>query len=168
VIVEPVDKDNKPVPDGVQSDKILLTNLYNYTQPFIRYEVTDRVVMHHEPCACGNISPWLTIEGRVDDIVTFLEDEKEIKIAPLVIYAILKEIHEIQRFQIVAHKDNKLELRIIPDCGHSKEEVFEFACAALRRLLASHCIHHVEFFLSTEEPKQHPQSGKFKHVINAS
>ena len=57
VIVEPVDKNNNPVPDGVQSDKILLTNLFNYTQPFIRYEVTDRVVMHHEPCACGNPSP---------------------------------------------------------------------------------------------------------------
>lgn len=167
VIIEPVDKDNKPVPDGVQSDKILLTNLYNYTQPFIRYEVTDRIVMHHEPCACGNISPWLTIEGRVDDIVTFMEDEKEIKIAPLAIYAILKEIHGIQRFQIVAHKDNKLELRINPSSGYSKEEVFESACIALRRFLASHGIHHAEISLSTGEPKQHPLSGKFKHVINA-
>lgn len=166
VIVEPVDKDNNPVPDGLQSDKILLTNLYNYTQPFIRYEVTDRVVMHHEPCACGNISPWLTIEGRVDDIITFLEDDKEIKIAPLAIYAVLKEIHEIQRFQIVAHKNNNLELRINPDCGHSKEEVFESACIVLKRFLASHGIHHVEISLSTEEPKPHPQSGKYKHVIN--
>jgi Coenzyme F390 synthetase len=167
VIVEPVDKDNKPVPDGVQSDKILLTNLYNYTQPFIRYEVTDRVVMHHEPCACGNVSPWLTIEGRNDDIVTFQEDGKKIKIAPLSIYAILKEIHTLRRFQIVAYKDNKLELRINTDCGHSKEEAFETACIALRSFLASHGIHHVEISLSTEEPKQHPQSGKFKHVINA-
>jgi len=166
VIVEPVDKNNNPVPDGVQSDKILLTNLYNYTQPFIRYEVTDRVVMHHEPCACGNVSPWLTIEGRVDDIITFREDGKEIKIAPLAIYATLKEIHEIQRFQIVAHKDNKLELRINPVCGSSKEEVFESAGVALKRFLASHGVHHVELSLSAEEPKQHPQSGKFKHVIN--
>lgn len=167
VIVEPVDKDNKPVAPGIQSDKILLTNLYNYTQPFIRYEVTDRVVMHHEPCGCGNVSPWLTIEGRVDDIVTFLEAEKEIKIAPLAIYAILKEIHEIQKFQIVAYKDNKLELRINPTYGHSKEEVFESACTVLRMFLASHGIRHVEISLSGEELMQHPQSGKFKHVINA-
>lgn len=167
VIVEPVDKDNQPVPDGVQSDKILLTNLYNYTQPFIRYEVTDRVVMHHEPCACGNPSPWVTLEGRVDDIVTFLEDGKEIKIAPLAIYAVLKEIHEIQRFQVVAHKGNKLELRMNTDNVHNKEEVFKSACIPLKMFLASHGIHHVEISLSKEEPKQHPQSGKFKHVINA-
>jgi phenylacetate-coenzyme A ligase PaaK-like adenylate-forming protein len=128
---------------------------------------SDRVVMHHEPCACGNVSPWLTIEGRNDDIVTFQEDGKEIKIAPLSIYAILKEIHTIRRFQIVAYKDNKLELRINTDRGYSKEEAFETACIALRPFLASHGIHHVEISLSTEEPKQHPQSGKFKHVINA-
>lgn len=167
VIVEPVDKDNKPVTDGMQSDKILLTNLYNFTQPFIRYEVTDRVVMHHEPCACGNQSPWLTLEGRVDDIITLVEDGKKIKIAPLAIYAVMKEIHEIQRFQIIAYKDNKLELRINPNNGHSKEEVFESACIALRIFLASHGIHHVEISLSNEEPKQHYLSGKFQHVINA-
>ena len=167
VIVEPVDKNNKPVPDGVQSDKLLLTNLYNYTQPFIRYEVTDRVVMHHEPCLCGNPFPWLTLEGRVDDIVTLIEDGKEIKVAPLAIYAVLKEVHGIQRFQIVAHKDNKLELRINPDIQHSKEEAFEVASIALRSFLASHGVHHVQILLSTEEPKQDPKSGKFKHVINA-
>ncbi|HML47570.1 MAG TPA: AMP-binding protein, partial [Clostridia bacterium] len=65
VIVEPVDRDNNPVPDGALSDKILLTNLYNFTQPIIRYEMTDRVVLHRELCACGNPSPWLTVEGRM-------------------------------------------------------------------------------------------------------
>ena len=167
VIVEAVDMDNKPVPDGVQSDKILLTNLFNYTQPFIRYEVTDRVVMHHEPCACGNPAPWLTLEGRVDDIVTFFEEGKKIKISPLAIYATLKEIHEIQRFQVIAHRDNKLELRITPVSGHSKDEVFESSCVVLRDFLASHGINHVETYLSDNEPEQHPQSGKFKHVMNA-
>lgn len=167
VIVEPVDKNNNPVPDGVQSDKILLTNLFNYTQPFIRYEVTDRVVMHHEPCACGNPSPWLTLEGRTDDIVTFVEKDKEIKIAPLAIYAVLKEVNNIQRFQVVAYKNNRIELRISTKNGYNKEEVFESACTALKRFLASHGVEHAEIFLSEEEPKLHPQSGKFKHVINA-
>lgn len=77
LIVEPVDAEGKPVPDGVLSDKILLTNLFNYTQPFIRYEVTDRVIIHHEPCHCGNLSPWLELEGRTDDITTFVENGKK-------------------------------------------------------------------------------------------
>ncbi|HHV30295.1 MAG TPA: phenylacetate--CoA ligase family protein [Clostridium sp.] len=166
VIVEPVDKNNKPVSNGIQSDKILLTNLFNYTQPFIRYEVTDRVVMHHEPCPCGNPSPWLTLEGRTDDIVTFFEEGKEIKIALLAIYAVLKEVNNLQRFQVVVHKNNKIELRINLKNGYNKEEVFQSACLALTEFLASHDIEHVEISLSKEEPKQHPKSGKFKHIIN--
>lgn len=167
VIIEPVDKDNNPVPDGVRSDKILLTNLFYYTQPFIRYEVTDRVVMHHEPCACGNPSPWLTVEGRTYDIVTFMEEGKEIKIAPLAVYAVLKEVDNIQRFQVVVHMNNKIELRITAKNGYDKEKVYQTACTALTKFLALHGIEHADVFLSDEEPKQHPKSGKFKHVINA-
>jgi hypothetical protein len=37
---------------------------------------------------------------------------------------------------------------------------------ALLKFLATHGIDHAEISLSEEEPKQHPQSGKFKHVIN--
>ena len=97
-----------------------------------------------------------------------MEDEKEIKIAPLAIYATLKDVHEIQRFQIVAHTDNTLELRITPVHGHNKDEAFELACIALRRFLASHGIHHIKIYLSKEDPMQHSQSGKFKHVMNAA
>lgn len=73
IMIEAVDEDNRPVPDGTQSAKILLTNLANKVQPFIRYEVSDRIVMHHEECGCGCDAPWLEIEGRNDDILMFEE-----------------------------------------------------------------------------------------------
>ncbi|MDO9491770.1 phenylacetate--CoA ligase family protein [Acetobacterium sp.] len=166
LIVEPVDHQNQPVPDGVQSDKILITNLYNYTQPFIRYEVTDRVVMHHEPCPCNNPSPWLTLEGRTDDILTFYEDGKIIKIPPLAIYATLKEIHGIIRFQLIAHGENQLELRITPGSGDEPQSLFEAAQKKLSAFLASHGVTTAHISFSDLTPMQHPQSGKFKHIIN--
>ena len=166
IIVEPVDHQNQPVPDGVQSDKVLITNLYNYTQPFIRYEVTDRVVMHHEPCPCNNPSPWLTLEGRTDDILTFYEDGKTIKIPPLAIYATLKEIHGILRFQLIAHGQNQLELRIIPGNGHDPQSLFEAAQKNLATFLAGHGVTNAQIAFSELMPMQHPQSGKFKHIIN--
>jgi hypothetical protein len=43
-IVELVGDDNRPVPPGTPSAKILVTNLYNRVQPLIRYEITDRFV----------------------------------------------------------------------------------------------------------------------------
>ena len=166
LIVEPVDRNGNPVPDGVQSDKILLTNLYNYTQPFIRYEVTDRVIMHHEPCACGNPSPWIELEGRTDDVTSFEEGGKEIRIAPLSVYAVLKEVHSLRRFQVLVYDSNQIELRIEPLEGISKSDAFEEAEKKLREYLAFQNVMHVNIKMSEEMPQQHPDSGKYKHIIN--
>lgn len=167
VIVEPVDSQGNPVPDGKLADKYLLTNLYNYTQPMIRYEVTDRIILHREPCPCGNPSPWLEIEGRNDDVLTFSEDGTEIRVPPLAIYAKLKEVHELRRFQLLKFPQNRVELRLEPGSGIGRAEAFEKASEALRELLAVYGISHVTVALSEELPKQHPVSGKFKHVYNA-
>ena len=165
ILIEPVDSHNKPVADGTRSDKILITNLFNYTQPFIRYEVSDRVVMHHEPCPCGHSSPWLTLEGRTDDMLSFREGDKVIKIPPLALYATLKEIHSIRRFQLVSHKGLRLELRQEVHEGVTREEAFHEACEKLKSFLSLHGVTPREIQLSSEEPRPHPKSGKFKHII---
>src|SRR3712207_8825470 len=41
VMVEVVDKDNEPVPPGTPGAKVLITNLVNFAQPLIRYEISD-------------------------------------------------------------------------------------------------------------------------------
>jgi len=165
VIVEPVDSENNPVPAGVRSDKILLTNLYNFAQPFIRYEITDRVILHDEPCACGNPSPWLELEGRTDDVVRLTQDGREIRLAPLAIYATLKEVHELRRFQLIALPENLVELRIIPAEGVSHEAAFQSAKTALESFFALHGAAQVRITLSGDEPRQDAGSGKFKHII---
>jgi phenylacetate-coenzyme A ligase PaaK-like adenylate-forming protein len=165
VIVEPVDKNNRPVPDGVQSDKILLTNLFNRTQPFLRYEVTDRVVMHHEPCACGNPLPWLTLEGRTDDVVTFTQEGREVRVAPLPMYAILKEVHSLRRFQLLVYPGNRIAMRLEPREGDTRDTAFAAAKAALERFLQTQSVTDVAITLSPDTPRQHPGSGKFKHIM---
>jgi phenylacetate-coenzyme A ligase PaaK-like adenylate-forming protein len=165
LIVEPVDKNNNPVADGVQSDKILLTNLFNYTQPYIRYEVTDRVTLHHEDCGCGNPFSWLTLEGRSDDVVEFNQDGKIVRIPPLALYATLKEVHSVRRFQLLAYSENKLELRLEPIDGIDRETAFVHTKEALSAYLHSHKLIKFSILLSDDLPKQHSKSGKFKHII---
>jgi phenylacetate-coenzyme A ligase PaaK-like adenylate-forming protein len=43
VIVENVNQHDEPVPPGAYGDKLLVTVLFNYTQPLIRYELNDSV-----------------------------------------------------------------------------------------------------------------------------
>ncbi|MBP5600062.1 MAG: phenylacetate--CoA ligase family protein [Lachnospiraceae bacterium] len=159
VIVEPVDKDNNPVGFGVRSDKVLITNLSNYIQPFIRYELTDRIIVHNGKCKCGKSSCFLEIEGRTDDILEF---ENGVSIAPMSFYNILEEIPEIKRFQLIQRSKNKLELRLLTD---ERDVAFRKATKDLQEFLHSKEIYTVEVSLSEEAPKANKVSGKFKHIF---
>ncbi|MBQ3416054.1 MAG: phenylacetate--CoA ligase family protein [Clostridia bacterium] len=158
VIVEPVDKNNNPVGYGVLSDKVLITNLSNYIQPFIRYELTDRVIVHNEKCKCGKSSHWIEIEGRTDDILEF---ENGVLIAPMSFYKILEEIKEITRFQLVQRTKNKLELRMISD---NRELAFQKANEELQNFLKSKGLNNTEIYLSDDLPQANKTSGKFNHI----
>ncbi len=56
-ILEVVDEDYRLVPAGTPGQKVLITNLANQVQPFIRYEVGDVVTMATTPCRCGSRLP---------------------------------------------------------------------------------------------------------------
>ena len=69
VIVEPVDARGNAVVPGRPADKILLTNLYNRTQPLIRYEVTDAMTVETEVCECGCAHRRITdLAGRAETL----------------------------------------------------------------------------------------------------
>ncbi|MFN8373457.1 MAG: phenylacetate--CoA ligase family protein [Anaerolineae bacterium] len=57
VIVENVDEHYQPVPAGVYGAKLLVTVLFNDTQPLIRYELSDSVRLSDEICTCGRPFP---------------------------------------------------------------------------------------------------------------
>ena len=68
VIVEPVDEQGRPVPPGVPSAKVYLTNLFNRVLPLIRYELEDEMTFLDEPCPCGSAHRRIDdIQGRLDD-----------------------------------------------------------------------------------------------------
>ena len=89
-----------------------------------------------------------------------------IRIAPLSLYAVLKEVHGIRRFQLLAYPGNKLELRMEEKNGEDRTKVFETAKMRLEEYLSSQGIRHVAISMSEDLPQQDPNSGKFKHVVN--
>lgn len=60
-IVEVVDDENRPVPDGTWGAKVLVTPLWMRTQPLIRFETNDVVRVSTEPCVCGRA--WRVLDG---------------------------------------------------------------------------------------------------------
>ena len=161
VILEPVDQDNRPVKFGELSDKVLITNLANHIQPFIRYELTDRVIMHDEPCPCGRHSRWLEIEGRTDDTLIF---EGGLKVAPMSLYKILEEVNAIRRFQLVQTAPDKLELRLVSE---EPDAAFTEAGERLTAFFKEKGSQGIEITLSDKPPQADTVSGKYKHIYRA-
>jgi phenylacetate-coenzyme A ligase PaaK-like adenylate-forming protein len=92
-LAECVDDQGRPVPDGVPSAKVLVTNLHNLTQPLIRYELTDRFTP-------AGTSPGgalrASVEGRADDVFRY----QEASVHPFVLGAPLLHAHAVREYQI--------------------------------------------------------------------
>jgi phenylacetate-coenzyme A ligase PaaK-like adenylate-forming protein len=92
-LAECVDDEGRPVPDGVPSAKVLVTNLHNLTQPMIRYELTDRFTP-------AGTSPGgalrARVEGRSDDVFRYAEAS----VHPFVLGAPLLHAPAVREYQI--------------------------------------------------------------------
>jgi phenylacetate-CoA ligase len=93
-ITELVDEDNQPVAEGKPSAKVLLTNLYNHTQPLIRYELTDRFTRHLADPGSGYLRA--TVEGRADDTFRY----GTTAVDPLVIRSVMVRTPAVLEYQV--------------------------------------------------------------------
>lgn len=94
VIVEVVDRDNRPVPPGVYGEKVLITVLFRRTQPLIRYELSDIVRLASEPCSCGIAYPLIDdIQGRVWEVLYFATPTGgRVPVQPLVLNNVMESV----------------------------------------------------------------------------
>ena len=117
-IVEVVDKLNRPVPPGSLGHKCLLTNLYNKTQPLIRYEISDMLTKSTEPCSCGRPFPLIKqIAGRSEDILILKDGQgRDIAIPPVVLGARIESLLEVAEYEI-RHNPEHIRLKVAPRCS---------------------------------------------------
>jgi phenylacetate-coenzyme A ligase PaaK-like adenylate-forming protein len=117
-ILEVVDENNRPVPDGTPGRKVLLTNLYNIVQPIIRYEIDDIVTLSAHRCSCGNLLPLVqSVEGRAKDRL-WVEIEGQIRDLPIYVFlAALDNETDLAEHQILQTGINKFTLRAAPQPG---------------------------------------------------
>jgi phenylacetate-coenzyme A ligase PaaK-like adenylate-forming protein len=165
VILEPVDAAGRPVKAGIESDKVLITNLLSYPAPIIRYELGDKVILHESDCLCGNPSPWIEIAGRSLDQIRFVDGIREIVVPVADLDAVLKGEPSIRRYQIVVYAGNRIALRLTGAKGTDKTMAFFKAEKLMRAYMKSIGIMSPMITLDKEDPGPDPLSGKFKRII---
>jgi phenylacetate-CoA ligase len=114
IIAEVVDSQNKAVPDGSPGYKLLITNLFNYTQPLIRYEVSDMITMSTESCPCGRPLRMISvIEGRNDDII-YLEGTtgQDVPVHPVLFHTMIGSLPEIRQYQVI-HDETGINIEVV-------------------------------------------------------
>jgi phenylacetate-CoA ligase len=168
VILEAVDRDGRPVADGTASHTALLTNLANFVQPIIRYDLGDSITFLPEPCPCGSPLPALRVEGRRDDTLCLSRPDGLVeRIVPLALCTAIEERTGIYRFQVIEESTNQLALRIDPREGPCPE-VGARVAQCVRDYCAELGVRELGVRIDPLPPQGSPVSGKLRRVCIAA
>jgi phenylacetate-CoA ligase len=114
LLVEVVGEDGAPVAPG-EVGEVVLTDLHNYGQPFIRYANGDlaTVMPNHPGCRCGRAHPRLaSVEGRQTET---LRDREGKPIGGMIFNLAFSPLAEaVRQFQAVQHKDGSITVKVVP------------------------------------------------------
>jgi phenylacetate-coenzyme A ligase PaaK-like adenylate-forming protein len=159
-IVENVDEDGRPLPDGEMGARILVTRLFNRVQPLIRFEVTDLIAADPEPCPCGrSLMRLRSLEGRAEDVLRL----SGVLVHPMQ-FAIVTTDPDVREFQVVQEGD-RLRLRVALRNGAAGAE--ERLGQSLRGRLAELGIAHPDVCVERVDQLERTPGGKLQVVVAA-
>jgi len=168
VLLEAVDDEYQPVPPGEASATVLVTNLANWVQPIIRYDLGDSIVVSPKVCPCGSPLPAIRVEGRRDDVVSLRRPDGQIvRLLPLALTTVVEEVLYAHRFQIVQTGAEGLSIRLAIGPGSARRAAWSGVAGALRAYLHRQSLPNVRLALGAEAPLTDQRSGKLRQVIVA-
>jgi phenylacetate-coenzyme A ligase PaaK-like adenylate-forming protein len=166
-MLEVVDDAYRPVPAGVPGAKVLVTNLYNWVQPLIRYEVGDVVTLSPSPCRCGSPFPLVqAVGGRTKDRF-WLETEDGRREVPYYLFlAALHHCTELAEHQVLQTGPQHFVVRVAPQPGQSvsAERVRRLVSRSVEAEGLAHLL-DMEVEVVDEIPRD-PRTGKVMRARN--
>jgi len=144
---------------------VLLTNLANRVQPFIRYDLGDSITVKLEGCECGSRLPAIRVEGRQDDVL-YLETpgREKTPILPLALATVVEETPGVHRFQVIQTGPASVRIRLEVVPGTDEAQVWEALASGVQQYLAAQGAPMVRIERAPEPPQRDPVGGKFRQV----
>jgi phenylacetate-CoA ligase len=159
LLVEVLNDDGSPTPAG-QEGNLVITDLFNYGMPFIRYVNGDRAVAGFEMCPCGRGLPLLKkVVGRQLDT---LETPDGRKVPGEFFPHLIKEFPAVRRFQVVQERLELITLKLVVDGGLTLAER-EQLLSEVRKCTGS----AVQIQLQLVDDIPLTNAGKLKVVVHA-
>lgn len=118
LVVAEFAKDGEHVTVG-ESGEIILTPLWNYAMPLIRYKVGDIGTPSDESCPCGRGLPLMKVlEGRFEDFIILPSDRI---ISPLVTSRYVEDIEGIAEYRIIQETKDSFIIQLVLKEGYSDD-----------------------------------------------
>lgn len=140
-MIEVVDDDFRPVPDGTLGTRYLLTNLYNRAQPLIRYEVTDMLARAPGLCACGRPFGLIAaMGGRAEDLLHLPRADGrpgQVSVTPMLVSLAVEAFIGVREYA-VEHDTSGIRIRLVVPDGDHRQQIGEALPARLASDIASH------------------------------
>ena len=137
---------------------IIVTSLYNYGMPLIRYEVGDTGKLIKERCSCGRGLPLISsINGRSIDYFTLPDNSR---ISPYAMTIALEKIEGIKQYQIIQEEKDLVTVNVVPEYiygSNTREEIK----LALRNVLPG-----VTIGVEVVEEILKEKNGKYRIVLS--
>jgi len=165
--VQVVDKALQPVKPS-QTGRVVMTNLYNYTQPLIRYQLDDEVVLSDEPCPCGWPFPVIDeLAGRSEEFLWFTKaDGRKEVISPHVLGTFF--VPGLEKFQFIQTGTDGLTMKAVV---HSeRDRVVPAIRERMTEILSPTGLNEtMQFKVELVDHIQNdPKTGKFRRIIPCS
>jgi phenylacetate-CoA ligase len=166
-LVENVDAEGRPVPDGEPGAKLLVTNLENRVQPIIRLAVADAAVIDPEPCACvRTLIRMRSVEGRSDDVLELpAGGDRTVAVYPLEFARITRD-REVREFQVVRERST-IRILIVAANG-ARPELEARVPATLAERLAELGAGGIEVAVERRDSLARSAGGKLQLVVDRS
>ncbi|HZL34038.1 MAG TPA: hypothetical protein VFC78_01935 [Tepidisphaeraceae bacterium] len=158
LLVEVVRPDGTRAADGEEGD-LLVTDLYNYGMPFIRYQTGDRAVAGWKQCACGRGLPLLRrVTGRSMDTLMTPDGRR---ISGAMFPHLLKDFPAIRRFQVIQDSPDHVELRLVASAAWNDADR-----VAIETIIRAKLGPEVRFETHLVEDIALTGAGKLRVVVN--
>jgi phenylacetate-CoA ligase len=149
---------NQNVTEG-EAGEIVVTSLFNYTMPLIRYRLGDIATFTTEMCTCGRGLPLIkNIEGRNDDFLTLPSGRK---ISPRMIN-VIENIPGVSMYRTIQITKNKFLVNLVKNLEFKEKTISE-----IKKQIKAGCLgEDVEIEVKVVEEIKREKGGKLRAVVS--
>lgn len=160
LLVEVLNDDGSPTKAGEEGN-IVITDLFNYGMPFVRYVNGDRAIAGFDVCSCGRGLPLLKqVVGRQLDT---LDTPDGRKIPGEFFPHLIKDFPAIRRFQVIQEAVEQITLKLVVEGGNLTVVDRENLLGEIRKCTGSVVDVNLQFVDDIPLTK----AGKLKVVVHA-